>query len=94
MPKFFCTGPATTISKPFDLPGGDLRYIKCKGIEKKWSVITFGCWQIAQSEGWGDACSPQAADAAIKAALEASNDGKCWWVYDYVRRSILGDKVS
>ena len=31
---------------------------------------------------------------AIQAALDASNDGQCWWVYDYVRRSILGDKVS
>ena len=47
-----------------------MRYIKCKGIEKKWSIITFGCWQIAPSEGWGDVCSPQAADAAVKAALD------------------------
>ena len=47
-----------------------MRYIKCKGIEKNWSVITFGCWQIAPSDGWGDACSPQSADAALKSALD------------------------
>jgi len=33
-------------------------------------VITFGCWQIAPSEGWGNICSPQAADAVVKNALE------------------------
>jgi len=47
-----------------------LRYIKCKGLKKDWSVITFGCWQIAPSEGWGNICSPQAADAVVKNALE------------------------
>ena len=47
-----------------------MRYIRCEGIEKDWSVITFGCWQIAPSEGWGDTCSPQAADAAVKSALD------------------------
>ena len=31
---------------------------------------------------------------AVQAALDASNNGKCWWVYDYVRRSILEDRVS
>ena len=31
---------------------------------------------------------------AVQAALDASNNGKCWWVYDYVRRSILGEKAS
>ena len=47
-----------------------MRYIKCKGLKKNWSVITFGCWQIAPSEGWGNICSPQSADAVVKKALE------------------------
>jgi aryl-alcohol dehydrogenase-like predicted oxidoreductase len=47
-----------------------LRYIKCKGIKKNWSVITFGCWQIAPSEGWENVCSPEAADAVVKSALD------------------------
>jgi aryl-alcohol dehydrogenase-like predicted oxidoreductase len=47
-----------------------MRTVNCEGLEKDWSVITFGCWQIAPSEGWGDACSPKEADAAIKAALD------------------------
>ena len=47
-----------------------MRYIKCKGLKKDWSVITFGCWQIAPSEGWGNICSPQSADAVVKKALE------------------------
>ena len=45
-------------------------YIKCKGLKKDWSVITFGCWQIAPSEGWGNICSPQSADAVVKKAIE------------------------
>jgi len=48
-----------------------MRYQTLKGIDKKWSVITFGCWQIAPSEGWGDICSVKEADAAIHAALDA-----------------------
>ena len=47
-----------------------MRYIKYKGLKKDWSVITFGCWQIAPSEGWGNICSPQSADAVVKKALE------------------------
>ena len=47
-----------------------MRYIKCKGLKKDWSVITFGCWQIAPSEGWGNICSPQSADTVVKTALE------------------------
>jgi aryl-alcohol dehydrogenase-like predicted oxidoreductase len=47
-----------------------MRYVKCKGIDKPWSVITLGCWQIAPNEGWGDICPPQAADAVVKAALD------------------------
>ena len=47
-----------------------MRYIKCKGLKKDWSVITFGCAQIAPNESWGNACSPQSADAVVKKALE------------------------
>jgi aryl-alcohol dehydrogenase-like predicted oxidoreductase len=47
-----------------------LRYIKCKSLKKDWSVITLGCWQIAPSEGWGDICSPQSADAVVKKSLD------------------------
>jgi 1-deoxyxylulose-5-phosphate synthase len=47
-----------------------MRTVNCEGLAKDWSVITFGCWQIAPSEGWGDICSPQDADAAVKAALD------------------------
>jgi aryl-alcohol dehydrogenase-like predicted oxidoreductase len=47
-----------------------LRYFKCKGIEKKWSAVTLGCWQIAPSEGWGDSCTKQSADSVIKSALD------------------------
>ncbi|GJL77603.1 MAG: oxidoreductase [Nitrospinaceae bacterium] len=47
-----------------------MRSVFCNGLDKDWSVITFGCWQIAPSEGWGDACSPEEADAAVKAALD------------------------
>ncbi len=47
-----------------------MRYIKCKSLKKDWSVITLGCWQIAPSEGWGDICSPQSADAVVKKSLD------------------------
>jgi aryl-alcohol dehydrogenase-like predicted oxidoreductase len=47
-----------------------MRTVNCEGLAKDWSIITFGCWQIAPSEGWGDICSPQDADAAVKAALD------------------------
>lgn len=47
-----------------------MRTVTCEGLAKDWSVITFGCWQIAPSEGWGDVCSPKEADAAVKAALD------------------------
>lgn len=48
-----------------------MRYTKLKGIDKNWSVITFGCWQIAPSAGWGDNCTPKEADAVVKATLES-----------------------
>ncbi|MFQ5481719.1 MAG: aldo/keto reductase [Nitrospinaceae bacterium] len=47
-----------------------MRSAAVRGLEKAWSVITFGCWQIAPSEGWGDLCTPAAADRVVKAALQ------------------------
>ncbi len=47
-----------------------MRSAACRGLDKPWSVITFGCWQIAPSGGWGDYCSPQEADASVKTALD------------------------
>jgi aryl-alcohol dehydrogenase-like predicted oxidoreductase len=47
-----------------------MRTVTCDGLEKDWSVITFGCWQIAPSAGWGDVCSKKNADLAVKEALE------------------------
>ena len=47
-----------------------MRSVSCDGIDKPWSVLTFGCWQIAPSGGWGDYCSPEDADASVKTALE------------------------
>ncbi|MCZ6513471.1 MAG: aldo/keto reductase [Nitrospinae bacterium] len=47
-----------------------MRSVPCKGLDKPWSVITFGCWQIAPSGGWGDYCTPEDADASVKTALD------------------------
>jgi aryl-alcohol dehydrogenase-like predicted oxidoreductase len=48
-----------------------MKYTQCPGLEdKKWSQITFGCWQIAPSGGWGDVCSASEADTVIKTALD------------------------
>ena len=48
-----------------------MRYRRFKGIEKDWSAFTFGCWQIAPSEGGGAICSEGAADGVVKAALDS-----------------------
>ncbi|MCF8720081.1 aldo/keto reductase [Nitrospina gracilis] len=47
-----------------------MRAVSVKGLDTPWSVITFGCWQIAPSGGWGDYATPEEADASVKAALE------------------------
>ncbi len=47
-----------------------MRSVPCRGLDKPWSVITFGCWQIAPSGGWGDYCPPKEADASVKTALD------------------------
>ncbi|MEM7384379.1 MAG: aldo/keto reductase [Verrucomicrobiota bacterium] len=47
-----------------------MEYQNLDGIDKPWSRITLGCWQIAPSGGWGDQCSPEEADAVVKTALD------------------------
>ncbi len=47
-----------------------MRSVPCKGLDKPWSILTFGCWQIAPSGGWGDYCTAEDADASVKTALE------------------------
>ena len=47
-----------------------MRSVTHKGLDKPWSVITFGCWQIAPSGGWGNYCTPEDADASVKTALD------------------------
>lgn len=47
-----------------------MRTVTVPGIDIPLSVITFGCWQIAPSEGWGDVCSPEDADRVVKTALD------------------------
>ncbi len=47
-----------------------MRSVIYKGLDKPWSVITLGCWQIAPSGGWGDYCTPEDADASVKTALD------------------------
>lgn len=42
-----------------------------QALGKPWSPVTFGCWQIAPSGGWGDVCTAQEADRVVKAALAA-----------------------
>lgn len=48
-----------------------MKYTTTPGIEKKWSKITLGCWQLAPTKGWGDLTSPQDAELVIKTALDA-----------------------
>ncbi|MFQ5443051.1 MAG: aldo/keto reductase [Nitrospinales bacterium] len=47
-----------------------MRFGQCDGIDKKWSVITLGCWQLAPSDGWGNVCTTREADAVVKSALD------------------------
>ena len=47
-----------------------MQSVSCKGLDKPWSVLTFGCWQIAPSGGWGDYCNAEDAEASVKTALE------------------------
>ena len=47
-----------------------MKYSHIKGIEKDWSRITLGCWQIAPSGGWGDICSGKDAEKVVRTALD------------------------
>jgi aryl-alcohol dehydrogenase-like predicted oxidoreductase len=47
-----------------------MKYCRIEGIEKDWSRITLGCWQIAPSDGWGDICSEKDAEKVVRAALD------------------------
>ncbi len=47
-----------------------MKYSHIDGIEKDWSRITLGCWQIAPSGGWGDICSAKDAEKVVRAALD------------------------
>ena len=45
-------------------------YDRIKGIDKDWSRITLGCWQIAPSGGWGDICPTEDAERVVHSALD------------------------
>ena len=45
-------------------------YDRIKGIDKDWSRITLGCWQIAPSGGWGDICPANEAEKVVHSALD------------------------
>lgn len=45
-------------------------YDRINGVDKDWSRITLGCWQIAPSGGWGDICSPEDAERVVRSALD------------------------
>ncbi len=48
-----------------------MKYSTTPGINKKWSKITLGCWQLAPTQGWGDVASEKDAELVIKTALDA-----------------------
>ena len=45
-------------------------YKRIKGIDKDWSRVTLGCWQIAPSGGWGNICPPKDAEKVVRSALD------------------------
>ena len=47
-----------------------MKYSRIEGIEKDWSRITLGCWQIAPSAGWGDSCPEKDAEKVVRVALD------------------------
>lgn len=47
-----------------------MQSLKVEGLDKPWTRITFGCWQIAPSGGWGDLCTAEEADRVVKTAFE------------------------
>lgn len=47
-----------------------MQYETIPGLDKKWSKITLGCWELAPSGGWGNSCSEEDAHKIVKNALE------------------------
>jgi aryl-alcohol dehydrogenase-like predicted oxidoreductase len=47
-----------------------MKYKRVPGLDKDWSEITLGCWQLAPSHGWGDLCPAKDAETVIKTALD------------------------
>ena len=47
-----------------------MKYNRLDGIEKDWSRITLGCWQLAPSGGWGDICLAKDAEKVVRTALD------------------------
>ena len=47
-----------------------MKYNRLDGIEKDWSRITLGCWQLAPSGGWGDICPAKDAEKVVRTALD------------------------
>ncbi len=45
-------------------------YDTIPGLNKKWSKITLGCWELAPSAGWGNNCSEADAYKIVQNALE------------------------
>ena len=47
-----------------------MKYNRVSEIDKDWSQITLGCWQIAPSNGWGDICSEKDSQKVVHTALD------------------------
>lgn len=47
-----------------------MQYETIPGLDKKWSKITLGCWELAPSGGWGNNCTQEDAHKIVKNALE------------------------
>lgn len=48
-----------------------MQYENIPDLNKKWSKITLGCWELAPSDSWGNQCSESDAQKIIHNALEA-----------------------
>ena len=47
-----------------------MKYNRIDEIDKDWSQITLGCWQIAPSYGWGDICTEKDSEKVVHTALD------------------------
>ncbi|PWU05582.1 MAG: general stress protein [Verrucomicrobia bacterium] len=47
-----------------------MKYDSVSELDKKWSKITLGCWELAPSEGWGYKCTESDAHKIVQNALE------------------------